>query len=247
MVQVTSFVGVMRSPNGFQLEFLPKLGRAIEGGPPEARRLLIDMLKCFPGFRHIRTDSAHLLATRMPLLEVFIAEFLAAVEHVVKRGLRRDYVAEQSNLFALRGKMLVSQQLRQNLQRPDRFFTDHDEFSPDRPENRLLHAALKKVLGITVSELNQRLARKLVFVFADQSELDLFGSEEPEASVGPDRSALMHAMDTLNRRFGRGAVRIGSTTTAKANDAGTTSWSVRQDRRTPRYTTRWDEMPVVRG
>lgn len=167
VVQVTSFVGVMRSPNGFQLEVLPKLGRAIEGGAPEARRLLIDMLKCLPGFRHIRTDSAHLLATRMPLLEVFIAEFLAAVEHVVKRGLRRDYVSEQSNLFALRGKLLVSHQLRQNLQRPDRFFTDHDDFSPNRPENRLLHAALRKVLGVTVSELNQRLARELTFVFAD--------------------------------------------------------------------------------
>jgi len=167
VVQVTSFVGVMRSPNGFQLEVLPKLGRAIEGGTPEARRLLIDMLKCFPGFRHIRTESAHLLATRMPLLEVFIAEFLAAVEHVVKRGLRREYVSEQSNLFALRGKLLVSEQLRQNLQRPDRFFTDHDEFSPNRPENRLLHAALRKVLSATVSELNQRLARELVFVFVD--------------------------------------------------------------------------------
>jgi DNA polymerase V len=81
----------------------------------------------------------------------------------------------------------------------------------------------------------------------DQSELDLFGSGEPEASEGPDRSALMQAMDTLNRRFGRGAVRIGSTTAAKANDAGATSWAVRQDRRTPRYTTRWNEMPVVRG
>ena len=167
VVQVTSFVGVMRSPNGFQLEVLPKLGRAIEGGAPAARRLLIDMLKCLPGFRHIRTDSAHLLATKMPLLEVFIAEFLSAVGHVVKRGLRREYVPEQSNLFALRGKLLVSQQLRQNLQRPDRFFTDHDEFSPNRPENRLLHAALRKVLGVTVSQLNQRLARELTFVFAD--------------------------------------------------------------------------------
>lgn len=167
VVQVTSFVGVMRSPTGFQLEVLPKLGRAIEGGASTARQLLIDMLKCLPGFRHIRTDSAHLLATKMPLLEVFVAEFLSAVEHVVKRGLRRDYVPEQSNLFALRGKLLVSPHLRQNLQRPDRFFTDHDEFSPDRPENRLLHAALRKVLGVTVSQQNQRLARELCFVFAD--------------------------------------------------------------------------------
>jgi DNA polymerase V len=81
----------------------------------------------------------------------------------------------------------------------------------------------------------------------DQSELDLFRGAEPEPSDGPDRSALMQAMDTLNRRFGRGAVRIGSTTATKANDAGTTAWAVRQDRRTPRYTTRWDAMPVVRS
>ena len=95
--------------------------------------------------------------------------------------------------------------------------------------------------GVMLMDLQQAVA------LGDQGELDMFGSDEPEVSSLPDRSALMQAMDTLNRRFGRGAVRIGSTTAAKANDAGTTSWAVRQDRRTPRYTTRWDEMPVLRG
>ena len=81
----------------------------------------------------------------------------------------------------------------------------------------------------------------------DQGELDLFSGQEPDATIEPDRPALMQAMDTLNRRFGRGAVRIGSTTTMKASDTGAASWAVRQDRRTPRYTTRWDEMPAVRS
>jgi len=76
-----------------------------------------------------------------------------------------------------------------------------------------------------------------------QSELDLFA--EPAPAAAKDRSALMDAMDALNRRFGRGSVRIGSATAAAVSDAGAASWSVRQERRTPRYTTRWDEMPVV--
>jgi DNA polymerase V len=80
----------------------------------------------------------------------------------------------------------------------------------------------------------------------DQGELDMFASEDGKTATEPDRPALMQAMDALNRRFGRGAVRIGSTTTARAGDTGAASWSVRQDRRTPRYTTRWDEMPVVK-
>ena len=166
-VQVTSYVGVIRAPDGFQIEVLPKVGKAIGGGDKEARQLLIEMLRCLGGFRHVQTDSAKLAATRMPLLEVFIGEFLRAVEHVVKRGLRSDYNARQDNLFALRGKLQVAPHLRQNLCRRDRFFSEHDEFSINRPENRLLHAALRWVLSVTTSQANQQLARELCFVFAD--------------------------------------------------------------------------------
>ncbi|MEB2337431.1 MAG: McrC family protein [Nitrospirales bacterium] len=167
VVQVTSFVGVIRAPDGYQIEVLPKVGKAIGGGYSEARELLVEMLSCLGGFRHIQTDSAKLLARRMPLLEVFISEFLCAVEHVVKRGLRSDYREQQDNLFALRGKLQMAAHLRQNLCRRDRFITEFDEFSPNRPENRLLHAALRCALAWTASQANQQLARELCFVFAD--------------------------------------------------------------------------------
>ena len=166
-VQVTSFVGVIRAPDGYQIEVLPKVGKVIGGGDKEARQLLIEMLRCLGGFRHILTDSAKLAAARMPLLEVFIGEFLRSVEHIVKRGLRSDYTSRQDNLFALRGKLLVSQHLHQNLCRADRFFTEHDEFSTNRPENRLLHSALRCALLLSASQANQQLARELCFVFAD--------------------------------------------------------------------------------
>lgn len=166
-VQVTSFVGVVRAPDGFQIEVLPKVGKAIGGGAKEARQLLIEMLCCLQGFRHVQTDSAKISAARMPMLEVFIAEFLRAVERIVKSGLRSDYSSRQDNLFALRGKLLMAPHMRQNLYRADRFFTEHDEFTTDRPENRLLHAALQRVLELAASQANQRLARELQFVFAD--------------------------------------------------------------------------------
>lgn len=167
VIQVTSFVGVIRAPDGYQIEVLPKVGKAIGGGAVEARQLLIDMLCCLHGFRYVVTDSAKISAARMPLLEIFISEFLRTVEHIVKRGLRSDYRQLQANLFALRGKLLMSPHLRHNLFRADRFFTEHDEFSTDRPENRLLHAALRRVLRLAGTLANQKLARELDFVFAD--------------------------------------------------------------------------------
>jgi 5-methylcytosine-specific restriction enzyme subunit McrC len=167
VVQVTSFVGVIRAPGGFQIEVLPKVAKAIGGGIVEARQLLIEMLMSLPGFRHVQTDSAMISAARMPLLEVFIVEFLRAVECVVKRGLRGNYSSRQDNLFALRGKLQMASHLRQNLHRADRFFTEHDEFCTNRPENRLLRSVLRHVLAITGSLSNQRLARELEFAFAD--------------------------------------------------------------------------------
>jgi DNA polymerase V len=53
-------------------------------------------------------------------------------------------------------------------------------------------------------------------------------------------------MDELNKRLGRDAVRIGSASLA-SQGADVRVWATRQDRRSPRYTTRWNEMPVVRA
>jgi DNA polymerase V len=77
-----------------------------------------------------------------------------------------------------------------------------------------------------------------------QGELDLF-AEDPASSTR-DRAALMDAMDVLNCRFGRDSVRIGSATLA-SHDTAVRSWTTKRERRSPRFTTRWDEMPVVRA
>lgn len=51
-------------------------------------------------------------------------------------------------------------------------------------------------------------------------------------------SRLMQALDSLNQRFGRGAVRV-STQCAYGE------WQMRQERKSPYYTTRWCDVPVV--
>lgn len=79
-----------------------------------------------------------------------------------------------------------------------------------------------------------------------QGELDLFSNDQELAPPTKDRTALMDAMDVLNRRFGRDSVRVASATLA-SHDTDVRSWATRQERRSPRFTTRWDEMPVVRA
>ena len=49
---------------------------------------------------------------------------------------------------------------------------------------------------------------------------------------------LMQALDGLNRRYGRGAVKVSTQGAYK-------DWQMRQERKSPCYSTRWDELPVV--
>ena len=53
-------------------------------------------------------------------------------------------------------------------------------------------------------------------------------------------AALMEALDACNRRFGRGTVVPGA-----AGFAPKREWSTKFEMRSPRYTTRLDELPVI--
>lgn len=70
-----------------------------------------------------------------------------------------------------------------------------------------------------------------------QGELDL------EDEDHRDRTQLMVALDALNQRYGKGTVHSGATEgTNRGKD-----WGMKQERRTPQYTTRWEDVPVARA
>lgn len=101
----------------------------------------------------------------MPLLEVFISQFLNSVNILIKRGLRSDYLRKEDNLAFLKGKLNVGKQVRHNIINKHKFYCEYDEFMLDRPANRLIHAALIKVKEFTRSAVNQKLLQELLFVF----------------------------------------------------------------------------------
>lgn len=48
----------------------------------------------------------------------------------------------------------------------------------------------------------------------------------------------MNALDGLNQRFGRGTVKVSIQGAYK-------EWQMKQERKSPNYTTDWDEVPIV--
>lgn len=70
---------------------------------------------------------------------------------------------------------------------------------------------------------------------SEQLSLQL-GHEEPET-----RTRLMQALDSINQRHGRGTVHLASVGTAGQHR----TWVMKQERRTPGYTTDWEGLVVA--
>ena len=68
----------------------------------------------------------------------------------------------------------------------------------------------------------------------DQGELN-FGSNDPR------RIQLMATLDAINDKLGKGVVRLGSAGT----QTEIRTWEMRQERKTPQYTTSWSDIPVA--
>ena len=169
VLQVQNYAGVLFTPDGTQIEVLPKVAKKnkSEGAAKQSRASLLMMLKTLKSFRHLQTQNAHLAKNNMPLLEVFISQFLATVNTLIKRGLRSDYVRKEYNVTFLKGKLLVTKQVQYNFINKHKFYVEYDEYLQDRPVNRLIHSALSKINTYSRSAENQKLARELLFAFSD--------------------------------------------------------------------------------
>ncbi|WP_136415932.1 Y-family DNA polymerase [Herbaspirillum sp. ST 5-3] len=70
-----------------------------------------------------------------------------------------------------------------------------------------------------------------------QCELD-FGDIDSSSTAN-----LMATLDALNHRFGRGAVSIASAGLPRSQRV----WTMKQERLSPHYTTRWSDLPIVKA
>ena len=156
-------VGVLASP-GATLEILPKIDGLDAGS---TRHRLVHMLA-----RVFDLDVADGAMTdlgwqRHDLLEILVSLFCSKLFEAVHRGLSRRYVAHDSDLAALRGRLDVRRQFTVLAASPQRLACRYEELSPDIALNQIMRAALARLLGLARAPENQRRIRELTFAFAD--------------------------------------------------------------------------------
>ena len=165
-VQANNYVGVLQTKSGLTIEILPKIaGRTEEATDTRVRQLFLEMLKAVRSINGKTFRLTNLNAKKNNLLEVFISKFLNESDMIIKRGLKSSYVTVQSNEKFLKGKLLMTQQLRRNIVNQSYFFNEYDEFMTNSAENQLIKTTLEYLLKNSRDNNNLRIIREQLVYF----------------------------------------------------------------------------------
>ena len=169
-----NYVGVIQTRRGTVIEILPKVD-FVDGDEERTRKAFLKMLRTYRGLRNAQFNETAISALRhFNMLDVFVRLFLANLVLLTQRGLARHYSNVEDNLPRLRGRIRFREHIRRNVANRARFYVAFDEFTADRPVNRLIHSAIHKLRPITHPD-NQQLLHQLRICFSEVPR-----SERPE-------------------------------------------------------------------
>ncbi len=161
-----NFVGILETSEGTIIEILPKIDLA--ENEEETKKIFLNMLRTWRGTRMAQLNQTNINALRhFNMLEVFIRLFLNDLVLLTKRGLARHYHLVEDNLPVLKGRIHFPQHIRANMVDRSKFYVEFDEFSANRPANRLIHLTIDRLKTYAKQPVNLQLLDQLKINFIE--------------------------------------------------------------------------------
>lgn len=142
-VRFTSYVGVIQIGN-LIIEVLPKADRKKNSTAHKEtwQNILLDMLRTCELLKANHSSNAQLKLKKNSILELYFVLYLEELESLIKKGLIKKYSGHRSQQKALKGSLVFSEQIRQNLVHRERFFVRHQKYDHAHLLHQILHEAL---------------------------------------------------------------------------------------------------------
>lgn len=152
-------VGQIMLRDGTCYDIVPAMAAA-GTGTEEASRMLMTMLYSVFGMDPNKSSCSD-------LFEFFVKVYIDEVNRLVAKGLRSKYDLVQGNEKTFKGKILFSENIRENFIHKERVYCEYEVFSQNRPENRLIKKTLEILSRITLDGRNLKNAKTLLLFFEE--------------------------------------------------------------------------------
>ena len=174
-LKTQNYVGIIQTRKGRVLEILPKVdfsddddGDEDDEKATKTKHVFLQMLRTWRQIRHAKLNEGGIRAIQdFNMLEIFVRSFLDNLVLLTKRGVAKHYSPVEENLSRLKGRILFPQHLRENLTNRSRFYVRYDDFSANRPANRLIHSTIEQLKPLVKQSHNQQLLHQMGICFND--------------------------------------------------------------------------------
>lgn len=169
-VQFCEYVGVLQV-GSTTIEVLPKTDRSDDKA--KWQNLLVNMIRSVWGFPVKESGVSDLKLKRNSVLDLYFELFIDEIEQLVRRGLIKKYVRQERNSNVLKGKLVFSKHLSQNLVHKERFYIETARYTHDHQWHQILFAALNVVSQLNRNPLLASRIGSLMLGFPPQSRFSV--------------------------------------------------------------------------
>lgn len=186
------YVGVISIHPTLTIQILPKMynPRGEEDKWQQSIQNLLYMLNYCGKLLNTHTNSTQLKSLKGDFYEILIYLYASTLLNEIRNSLHHEYVTQEQNLPYLKGKVLFSKQLLNNLIKQNLFYLKTDEFDPNNQLNRIF-AYVSRQLYTTTSNIKNRQML---------SELNLLLSDVDYGHISHSDAHKIH-INRMNERF----------------------------------------------
>ena len=159
-----NFIGSINIDD-ISIDIFPKIPLVKDNKNQEKERFL-EILEYVEIFNENIFENLEIGNQDMPILEIFISNFINEVEKIVKKGLLYSYINKSENTLYFKGKLDLTSHIKYNFIE-NRFFMNFYEFSINSIENCLIKLALEKIKNISSNMENIDKLHQLLIQFED--------------------------------------------------------------------------------
>ncbi|ALF18106.1 McrC family protein [Fusobacterium animalis] len=168
-----NFIGTINVDN-ISIEIFSKIPLR-KGSKELEKERFLEILEYVEIFNENIFEDLEIGTQNMPILEIFISNFVKEIKKIVKKGLVYSYTNKSENILYFRGKLDLANHIKYNIIE-NKFFMNFDEFSVSSIENCLIKLALEKVKYISTNIENKEIIYQLLVNFED---IDTIGLDPP--------------------------------------------------------------------
>lgn len=101
------------------------------------------------------------------------AILIRGISYQLKRGLGREYISETDTISAIRGKIEITESIKNQSMIRSQMVCTYDEFSVNSPLNQIIKSTVMLLLKADISKARKKELRKLMVYFDDVSVIDV--------------------------------------------------------------------------